>query len=173
MVFFPVIPLTHFTLHNWNLWWRLIMKLFACNEWKISCLKYLLVTLQLFNLFTVSLCAFFAAIEHFTSVCKSSQHSLWLGYSEPNFYCYKFPKGLLFGILILYSWLVRTHMFRNVLGKFLVESSHRWSYYSCKGQSGNHQTLKRNPGNCQFGKSLQLNFPIGKSPDSAFSPYVL
>ena len=28
----------------------------SCNEWKIGCLKYLLVTLQLFNLFTVSLC---------------------------------------------------------------------------------------------------------------------
>ena len=44
----------------------------SCNEWNISRLKYLLVTLQLFNLFTVSLCAFFAAIEHFTLVCKSS-----------------------------------------------------------------------------------------------------
>ena len=35
----------------------------SCNEWKIGCLKYLLVTLQLFNLFTVSLSAFSAAIE--------------------------------------------------------------------------------------------------------------
>ena len=44
----------------------------SCNEWKIGCLKYLLVTLQLFNLFTVSHCAFSAAIEHITLVCKRS-----------------------------------------------------------------------------------------------------
>ena len=163
MVFFPVIPLTHFTLHNWNLWWRLIMKLFACNEWKISCLKYLLVTLQLFNLFTVSLCAFFAAIEHFTSVCKSSQHSLWLGYSEPNFYCYKFPKGLLFGILILHSWLIRMHMFRNVLGSSWWNLAIGGVTTAAKGKSGNHQTVKRNPGNCRIRKSLQLNFQLVNS----------